>query len=317
MKVRKDYKRGAITLDRLITARKENRLFDIKELPYNKLPREMVRGSNQHHLFLTYISAIDYIRRQEDLWRAARDTWEDPETRYVFYPEKVVNTDPGNLKNDLLKNRLFLTQSQLKNWNFGKYELIQNKKIKDNDLNIWMNVSRVLNKYEGRLSNVFRDCDNDTHRIMTRFINEDWADCFPNYAKERKVTVWLKRIKENSQIKLKYFGDIPIPVDNHTIRATFYSGSITGKVSSFDTDITELVSEFWEDVARSEYWKRELHPIEFEIYLWHLSKYGCSYRSNKQKCNLADLCPISSFCSTGKLKIMDQFILIDMEQTDI
>lgn len=314
MNLRKDYSRGILTLERLNSAFRDKNFFKIKALPYSLLPEGMEAGTKEHQNFVTYISSIDYLRQEEDLWQCARDTYEDPQTRYLFEPKEVLIKPSRELLNDLQSHRLFLTNQQLRRWNFRKYELQTKKKIEGKDIEYWINISKMLKEFDNDLSNLFAQFDNNALEIIKEFSTGKYLPCFPKYAKERKVIVWLKRMKEFSDIEFNNFDKLKLPVDHHTIRATFYSGSISGKVSSFDLNLPKIISDYWKEVSTKEGYTLNKEPIEFEGLLWLLSKYGCSLRSNPKKCQLFTRCPIGDFCSKGKVKILDDFVSIDIEQ---
>ena len=48
------------------------------------------RGSYEHLLFITMVVSIDYQRDADQLWEAGRKTFENEETRWLFYPEELI-----------------------------------------------------------------------------------------------------------------------------------------------------------------------------------------------------------------------------------
>jgi hypothetical protein len=57
-----------------------------KTMPEDAPPQGVKKSSLQHLLFITLTVSIDYQRDANALWTAARATYEDPATRYLFEP---------------------------------------------------------------------------------------------------------------------------------------------------------------------------------------------------------------------------------------
>lgn len=55
---------------------------------HERIP-ELREGSREFYLYLTLAPALNFQRNSDSFWRAALATWEDPETRFVFYPENT------------------------------------------------------------------------------------------------------------------------------------------------------------------------------------------------------------------------------------
>lgn len=58
-------------------------------MPEDITPEGVERGSLEHLLFITLTVSIDYQRNADQLWKAARKTFEDPETAYLFDPKSL------------------------------------------------------------------------------------------------------------------------------------------------------------------------------------------------------------------------------------
>src|SRR5579859_4967669 len=101
-------------------------------MPEDMAPEGVKPGSPEHALFLTLTVAIDYMRDADQLWDAARATYRDPETRYVFDPNRVVQVGIAQLQGAL-----------------ARYKLVK-KPIRDTQ--IWTTVCLTLSRYfEGRV----------------------------------------------------------------------------------------------------------------------------------------------------------------------
>ena len=49
------------------------------------------RGSRENYLYFTLPCCINFQRNSPALWQSALDTYQDPSTNYVFFPEQLIN----------------------------------------------------------------------------------------------------------------------------------------------------------------------------------------------------------------------------------
>jgi hypothetical protein len=82
---------------------KRDKLFTQAELPGSKPPSTVIRGSDEHLLWISLTVAIDYQPDAKKLWKAAQDTWDDKETSWVYYTSRVMEKDFESLKSALQK----------------------------------------------------------------------------------------------------------------------------------------------------------------------------------------------------------------------
>ena len=78
-------------------------VFGTKYMPEDWLPEGVEPGSSEHALFITLTIALDYMRDADQLWEACRDTYADPNTRYLFDPQSVVEHEFSKIQGDLQK----------------------------------------------------------------------------------------------------------------------------------------------------------------------------------------------------------------------
>jgi len=72
-----------------------------KLMPEDKALKRFPKNPKEIVLFLTFTVAIDYQRDAEKLWEAARETYEDPETNYLFNPQILSQTSIEKIREDL------------------------------------------------------------------------------------------------------------------------------------------------------------------------------------------------------------------------
>ena len=75
------------------------------------------KGSRENYIYFTMPCSLNFQRSSPAMWKAALKTYSDPETNYLFYPEKVVETDYEKVKVDLRKHSLSVqTNKHCKIW---------------------------------------------------------------------------------------------------------------------------------------------------------------------------------------------------------
>jgi len=82
---------------------KHDKLFTNAELPESKIHHTIIKGSDEHLLWITMTVTINYQRNAKQLWQAGQDTWNDDQTRWVYYPSSVIEKDFETLQKTLQK----------------------------------------------------------------------------------------------------------------------------------------------------------------------------------------------------------------------
>ena len=102
MAIRKNSKRTVEVIQQLVRWKNERTgIFANSSLPETLLPKGVEKGSYEQIMFITMCSSIDYQRDADALWDAGRDTWNDENTRWVFFPNLVKQKTPEDLSKDL------------------------------------------------------------------------------------------------------------------------------------------------------------------------------------------------------------------------
>lgn len=263
------------------------------EMPEDILPAGIMDGSLEHLLFITLTVSIDYQRDASALWAISRQTFEDPETRYLFNPASLHSTRPGQIKQDMQKYGL-------------------SKKM-NGDPHIWRTIGVTFHKkYNGNPLNFLEDCHWDSLMILHRLQNETHlyeekeVPDFP-YLRGNKIgPLWLRMLRDNVGIeKLKNLELVPIPVDIHIARATLATGVVKGSFSGNLVSLFERLRMAWAESVRGLYVKnRPMIALDVDEPLWHLSKYGCTKRDKiTGKCPSVTSCEAKKFCISGSIEI--------------
>ncbi len=268
------YRRSDLFWDR------ELGIFD-KRPPEEIIPNGISKGSREHLLFITLTVALDYMRPAEKLWEASRKTYEDLETRYLFYPEEVVKKEQSELMNDMQKYMLALRPNK--------------------DLKIWKTLCETLNsEYDNNPLKLIEKFNYDALELYKYIIAERNKDKFPHLRGKKILPLWLRMMNQQAEIKLDKIDKIPIPVDTHVIKASVMLGIINQDEckNRKGESIKAKIRESWSKILEG----TEIYPILLDEPLWILSKYGCSNVIDNNcnlkgdKCPEAEHCPVKNYC---------------------
>ncbi len=270
------------------------------EMPEDLLPSGVKRGSLEHLLFITLTVSIDYQRDANALWESSRQTFEDPDTRYLYDPESLHVKKPRVINVDM-----------------QKYGLSRKPK---KDADIWRTVGvSFFKKWRGNPTNFLQDCNWDSMSVLRR-LKEDMhlyngksvAD-YP-YLRGNKIgPLWLRMLRDNVGVKeLKNLERVPIPVDIHVARASLTTGVVHGRFDGRLEDIFEQIRNAWfQSVKGLSVGNREMIALDVDEPLWHLSRYGCSSRDIYGNCPMSSKCEAREFCVKGKVSIKKSQVELD------
>jgi hypothetical protein len=222
--------------------------------------------------------SINYQRVATSLWTSARLTWEDESIRWVFLPEELRKKTKENLIIAL-----------------GKHGLSQKR---NQDANIWWTVSNsFLDKFEGDPRKLLELCHYDAVEIYNQ-MRTTYKKDFPFLSGNKILLLWIRGLKDATNLDLINLEKVRIPIDIHTARATLTTGCLVG---NFESNFNEFVSEAqhaWEESCKKK--DSKYYPLQLDEPLWNLSRLGCSNRINGGVCPLRSECKLSDFCTANK-----------------
>lgn len=254
-------------------------IFGQRNIPGDEKPDMIKKGSYEHIMFITMTVSIDYMRDAIQLWNAAKATFNDGSTRWLFNPSEVSKRPADEVIEAMRKYKL-------------------SKKPNRDAINIWMPIAKSFDEIFGSNPlNLIKECDHDAYTLLTR-MQTNYKSYFPYLSGEKILPLWILFLHEIAGIKMKNINKIPIPVDVHIARATFTTGCITGKLKRTIHEVREAIDKVWEEACKGTRYYR----LQFDFPLWNLSRYGCSYRTNST-CIKKNFCPVSQFCVRGKVQV--------------
>lgn len=249
------------------------------------------KGSYEHLMFITLVVSIDYQRNADQLWEAGRKTFEDEQTRWLFFPEKILKKNFDEIVEAMKVHKL-------------------SKKSKK-DAKIWFDVSKsFFEVYDSNPLNLIEQCNHDALEIFNRKFDLRFKQSFPYLSGDKIFPLWIRMLYDTVGIGLKNIDKIPIPVDVHIARATFTTGCLIGKYKGTIPKVFSQIDEGWKKAIELVNHPKLRYRLQLDEPLWHLSKYGCRFRKG-DFCPNKSKCPVSKFCMNGIINVSAEKIEIN------
>jgi hypothetical protein len=273
-------------------------IFGHKTMPEDVIPETAKWGSPipsiestyEHLMFITLVVSIDYQRDANQLWEAGRKTFEDDETKWLFYPSQLIKKSAEDIIKSMKKHKLSKKHTQ--------------------DANIWRRVSTsFLEQYDSDPLNLIKECYHDAMKIYNKKFDLRFKTSFPFLSGNKIFPLWIRMLHDNIGIKLKNMDKIPIPVDVHIARATFTTGCLNGDYEGSISDVFPKIDDAWEKTIQKVNHPKLSYRAQLDEPLWHLSKYGCRFRKGNT-CPNRSVCPVKTFCVDGIVKVSAKRVLI-------
>ena len=269
-----------------------------KDMPEDITPTGVERGSLEHVLFITLTVSIDYQRDAVSLWKVSRQTFQDPETRYLFDPGQLHQITFQKIGRDMQKYKL--------------------SKKPQKDANIWRTVGLTFHdKWKDDPRIFLRDCNWDSLVILNRLKNDTRlhkgksVSDYPYLRGPKIGPLWLRMLRDNVGIsKLRNLDKVPIPVDIHVARATLATGVVRGDFNGRLGRLFKHIRKAWfVSTGGLNLDARPMIALDVDKPLWRLSKYGCTKRNDLSgSCPLRQSCEATEYCVEGKIRIANDLV---------
>jgi len=253
-------------------------IFGTKYMPEDWVPDGVKPGSSEHALFITLTISLDYMRDADHLWKACRDTYADPDTRYLFDPKMVVKRDFNIIREDL-----------------QKYGVVRKY---NRDTKTWIKICTTLDKYfDGRVEPLLLKGAWSGPHILRLVQGTTYGAGFP-YLKGAKIApLWIRMLKDNwNGHELINLDKVELPIDVHTGDSTVMIGCISGDYKGTFIKFSRMVQHIWAEACQG----IEIYPLQLDESLWTLSREGCR-KTRRMPCEYRYECPVQSYCTETRL----------------
>jgi hypothetical protein len=233
---------GNTQLDRVIRLHSLFKEGKIPTLAHHELHPELLLGSRENYLYFTLPPSINFQRQSPSMWASALKTWNDPDTNYLFFPQKCLATPREQVQKDLLKHKLALQPNK--------------------HTDIWLAVSRGLHAhYQGDPRELFAAADWDVIRIH-RIIQQEKRKDFPYISGPKMANYWLYIASHYTDAKFKNMQEISIIPDTHVLQCTSRLGLALPGAAPLE------VAAIWKELLKNSI----LTPVEMHPVLWNWSR---------------------------------------------
>ncbi len=186
--------------------------------------------------------AINYQRSSPAMWQSALLTFNDPETNYLFYPEKVIQHTLTQVQKDILKHKLALQ--------------------KNKHTQIWIKLCETLHTdYKDDPRQIIQKGSSDVMEIK-KIIQVTKKNKFPYLSGAKMTNYWLYILNLYTDVKLQNIQLISIIPDTHVMQSSIKLGL------TYEYDSRETVAQKWFELLKDS----ELKPIDLHPVLWNWSR---------------------------------------------
>ena len=198
--------------------------------------------SRENYLYFTLPVSLNFQRSSPAMWASALATYEDADTRYLFYPEKVVKRNRLEIQKDITKHKLALQPNK--------------------HTDIWRAISQTLHDhYDDDPRKVMKEGEYDAGKIIGTIQGEK-KKLFPYLSGAKMANYWLYILSHYTDLKLINREAISIIPDTHVLQCSVVLG-LTEKNHS-----PVQVAEVWKDLLLGS----ELAPMDMHAVLWNWSR---------------------------------------------
>jgi hypothetical protein len=234
----------------LTKVRKLLELYSSGKLGDTTMPEDthpILKTQEEKLLYYTLPMALNYQRNSYKLWEAAKQTWEDEDTKQVFDIRLVSKHSEEELREKLLKHKLALQPNKhIDTW----------KRISDTICKNYRSISKLIEWSEGDFL------------FLKEIVQKEHKKGFPYLSGPKIFNYWSYILTEYCDVKLQYRNFIEIAPDTHVIQASIKLGIIDEDgVSNLSRD---EISKTWRELLEG----TGIDPIDVHSPLWFWSRGG-------------------------------------------
>lgn len=207
------------------------------------------KGSLENYLYFTLPMALNYQRNSYTLWESALKTWQDEETRFVFYPKLCLEKTFEEVQHALTKHKVALQRQK--------------------QTEIWIKLCKTfVERFGGDIRKLFDENGNDVEKIRND-VQIIYKKAFPYLSGTKICNYWLYVIYQYTDRKYCNIEKLTVAPDTHVCKATHGLGLITD--TEYESgNVQAIVIRAWEELLQN----TEYKPIDVHTPLWLWSRNG-------------------------------------------
>lgn len=199
-------------------------------------------SSRENYLYFTLPVCINFQRNSSAMWTAALHTWNDKNTRYLFFPEKLAKIPLEKIRDDLLKHRLGLQPN--------KHTLI------------WTTIAKTLHLYYADdPRNIITQAAGDAGKLI-EILQVTYKQRFPYLRGPKLSNYWPYILSQYTDVNFLNAQEISIIPDTHVLQASVVLGIVKPGASS------KQVETAWKEILKD----TDINPSRVHPALWNWSR---------------------------------------------
>lgn len=203
---------------------------------------------DNYHYF-TLPMALNYQRNSYSLWKAAQQTYLNPDTKTVFDPELVLKMSVADLKDILSRHKIALQPcKQTETWQRLCYSICE--------------------LFNGDIRKLFQDTAAHVPTILN-YIQKSHKKKFPYLSGPKICNYWLYVLSQYTDLALQTKEALTVAPDTHVIQASVRLGLVSPQQCA-RPDIQAVIGREWMEVLKG----TELISIDIHTSLWLWSRTG-------------------------------------------
>jgi hypothetical protein len=188
----------------------------IPTLAQHEVNPGLPRNNRENYLYFTLPVCINFQRSSPAMWAAALATWEDPDTRYLFFPEKLARTPVEQIRAGLTKHKLALQPN--------KHVLI------------WTAIAQTLHDYyDDDPRRILEEAEGDAGKLIT-LLQKTHRKRFPYLSGPKLSNYWPFILSCYTDVRFKNMQEISIIPDTHVLQSSVQLGVTPAGATPLQTE---------------------------------------------------------------------------------
>jgi hypothetical protein len=199
-------------------------------------------GSRENYLYFTLPVCINFQRSSPAMWASALETYEDDQTRYLFFPEEIAARPIEQIRTDLTKHKLALQPN--------------------NHVLIWTTIAKTLHDhYQGDPRQVVAEAGGDAGGLI-RLLQITHRKRFPYLSGPKLSNYWPYILSHFTDVAFKNAHEISIIPDTHVIQSSERLGLTPAGATPLQVELA------WRQLLKDS----GIHPSQVHPVLWNWSR---------------------------------------------
>ncbi len=216
----------------------------IPRLAQHEVHPDLAKGSRENYLYFTLPVCINFQRSSPAMWQSALATYSDPETNYVFLPEKLAGKPSEHIRASLMRHKLALQPI--------KHTLI------------WTTIAITLHRYyHDDPREIIAEASHSAGTLIHN-LQSTYRERFPYLGGRKLSNYWPYILMHYTDVQLTNNDAISIIPDTHVLQSSARLGLVSAGATA------EQVEATWRALLAG----TDISPMDMHPVLWNWSRNG-------------------------------------------